>query len=434
MLAVDTDGSVYLIDFKTSKRSYKYGTQVKISKDKLITQPSDYVEAIDWNFAKSNFSARDEYRTQFTLYSMMIQQCTMQRQKVKTINILGFTVKASVSDNDLVQIKSIEKPNFIELEIQDDLNTYLIFDEDLSTIRKEKENYLTLINHIENQLQSDKNYLNQHFDEINKSSNLYRELEQLSTRTKDIKSRINKIDINKDPVSELKNIHDQYLQLSTDYSNAVQKVQDYLSQKAEQYQQEQTPTVSTQSIPVDIQWDFKEIEKYDRVWYINVSRQNEKLRQFRRITTNKDFIENTTFYLDTNIKTLMNHDYMITFEKIVYHTKDQNGNDVQFVLEGDDARSVSIYFAKYDQDGRPYGYGQNPLVKQIKEALQQNEENIKNKNFQLVLTGLSRTNGVIISLKENKNVKDTFDFTEEQIEHLLENGTDQQVLLIKWVL
>jgi hypothetical protein len=79
---------------------------------------------------------------------------------------------------------------------------------------------------------------------------------------------------------------------------------------------------------VDIQWDFKEIEKYDRVWYINVSRQNEKLRQFRRITTNKDFIENTTFYLDTNIKTLMNHDYMITFEKIVYHTKDQNGNDV----------------------------------------------------------------------------------------------------------
>lgn len=426
MLAVDTDGSVYLIDFKTSKRSYKYGTQVKISGEKLITQPSDYVEAIDWNFAKSNFSARDEYRTQFTLYSMMIQQCTMQRQKVKTINILGFTVKASVSDNDLVQIKSIEKPNFIELEIQDDLNTYLIFDEDSqNTIRKEKENYLTLINHIENQLQSDKNYLNQHFDEINKSSNLYRELEQLSTRTKDIKSRINKIDINKDPVSELKNIHDQYLQLSTDYSNAVQKVQDYLSQKAEQYQQEQTPTVSTQSIPVDIQWDFKEIEKYDRVWYINISRQNEKLRQFRRITTNKDFIENTTFYLDTNIKTLMNHDYMITFEKIVYHTKDQNGNDVQFVLEGDDARSVSIYFAKYDQDGRPYGYGQNPLVKQIKEALQQNEENIKNKNFQLVLTGLSRTNGVIISLKENKNVKDTFDFTEEQIEHLLENGTDR---------
>lgn len=426
MLAVDTDGSVYLIDFKTSKRSYKYGTQVKISGEKLITQPSDYVEAIDWNFAKSNFSARDEYRTQFTLYSMMIQQCTMQRQKVKTINILGFTVKASVSDNDLVQIKSIEKPNFIELEIQDDLNTYLIFDEDSqNTIRKEKENYLTLINHIENQLQSDKNYLNQHFDEIDKSSNLYRELEQLSTRTKDIKSRINKIDINKDPVSELKNIHDQYLQLSTDYSNAVQKVQDYLSQKAEQYQQEQKPTVSTQSIPVDIQWDFKEIEKYDRVWYINISRQNEKLRQFRRITTNKDFIENTTFYLDTNIKTLMNHDYMITFEKIVYHTKDQNGNDVQFVLEGDDARSVSIYFAKYDQDGRPYGYGQNPLVKQIKEALQQNEENIKNKNFQLVLTGLSRTNGVIISLKENKNVKDTFDFTEEQIEHLLENGTDR---------
>jgi hypothetical protein len=77
MLAVDTDGSVYLIDFKTSKRSYKYGTQVRISGEKLITQSSDYIEAIDWSFANSKFSARDEYRTQFTLYSMMIQQCTM---------------------------------------------------------------------------------------------------------------------------------------------------------------------------------------------------------------------------------------------------------------------------------------------------------------------------------------------------------------------
>ena len=426
MLAVDKDGSIHIIDFKTSKKDYNNVQNVKLEENVEISEDT-IIPALDISSPRAKFTSRGEYRTQLTLYSKMIQQCSSGNQRVKTINLLGFTTDIIAGTNTLDRIKSVKKPNFIELAMQDDINSYLVStNSGEEAIRKEKQNQLQYIDYLYNSIQDNRSYLNNNIENIDKDSTLYRELEQLSNKAKELRTRRKNIDIDKLTVAETKSFSDQYEQFCEDYENAQYKVEDYLLKKAEQYQQDQKPTVSDDIIPPEITLQDRQIDMYNRIWIVGRNNfDSPKIRRLRQITTNPDFIQNTTFYIEPSISPLSRHTDRVMFVKIVYKTKDENGNDVEEVWDARDTMHIGLKFATIDDNGDEYGYGQNPLYKQIKQAIESNQKDAQNGNLEIMLTNLSRTNGIMITNNKRTGIKETFNFTDDQIEHLLEPGKDR---------
>jgi len=97
------------------------------------------------------------------------------------------------------------------------------------------------------------------------------------------------------------------------------------------------------------------------------------------------------------------------------------------VWEGDDVVGIQIKLASIDENGKPYlSPGRdNPIAQKLLQIIQDNENNLN--NIRIVLTGLSRTNGVFVKGNSQKDVSNVLNYTKEDKNALFDGSNGDQI-------
>ena len=419
MLLIDKDGNIHIVDFKTSS----VGPFTPNSKVQFTNEDgSEYIPAIDTKYKSAAFTSRKEYTDQLSMYALMIQ--AVSGIPVTDIRLLGYYTKLDLSEDgrSLNQIKSIADPQEIPLvKVDGVLTTYVT-----ESQRKADEK-------IVNEKKQD---IKQWFDD---AEPIYARLDQIyqETDNADIKNRIEKaqrmlISRRNDfsmlrPYYALKaqDIYNKLIELSNYCNQIISDYEAFKTQQADKTKKDvkvpQKPQIkhASQSGPGTIQ----EINKYNRIFIAPNKRNSPAVKKLEQLSANPDFLINATFYV--NLKASKDKSY-ISLSKIVY--KDSNG--VEHVWEGNDVRGIQIKLADIDQNGNPYlSTGlHNPIAQRISWIIRNNEGNLD--NIEVILTGLSRTNGVFVKNDKQQSIDKALNYTSEQKEDLFDGKSGDQICIV----
>jgi len=132
MVAVDKDGHIVIIDFKSSKHSW-------------VADKNGYIEALDLRYkggkwqARQKATTRDRYTDQLNSYAKMIESCTgLQASKLYVLGAQFDSKLKSVADNKntvLLSVESAQPSVFVEIVRIDPSYDYKSYTEDRKAIK-----------------------------------------------------------------------------------------------------------------------------------------------------------------------------------------------------------------------------------------------------------------------------------------------------------
>ena len=407
MLLIDRDGGIHVVDFKTSRfGSFAESTTYK-----------GFVPALDDKSPSANITSREQYERQLNLYAQMIQQLTTI--PVKDIRLLGFYTRLKLSNNnkELDRIRSIDSPVEIPLMEISGLLSTTIDEKD----KKSKEAATTkeYVGNIDSWV-ADTNGIRNRLDQI------YDETDNAQIRADIEKARriFNAQMQNKDMLrpyfaNAAQDIYNKLNQLSDFYKQILDNYEAVKSQKTDSDKKdvkvEQKPAIKP--IP-----ESSEIDRYNRTFIAPNKKDSPAVARFQKLSANPDFLQNTTFYVNAVAYKRKSNGY-ISFEKIVY--KDKDGKE--HVWEGNDVVGIQIKLASVDENGKPYlSPGRdNPIAQKLLQIIQDNENNLN--NIKIVLTGLSRTNGVFVKDNSQRDVSNVLNYTKDDKNALFDGSNGDQI-------
>lgn len=414
MLLIDKDGNIHIVDFKTSQIG-------KFEESKVY---KGNVPAIDKLLSGAHFTSREEYTNQLSLYADMIQE--LSTIPVLDIRLLGYHTKLDLSKDgrSLNSIQSIDAPQEVYLAQKHGALIKFVHEgkhEDQGA-NIATEGYVEDINKWIEDTNSIREKLDQIYEETNNA---------------DIKSRIEKARrifasqmdgasmIRPFFASSAQNIYNKLIELGNYYNSilsdyeALKTQQTNSTKKDVKVQPKSQIKGSVQQIPTS------EIDRYNRTFIAPNKQNSPAVKRLQQLSANPDFLTNTTFYVNLTAYKRKSNGY-VSFTKIVY--RDSEGKE--HVWEGNDVIGIQVKLASVDENGNAYlSPGRdNPVAQKILQIIRDNENNLD--NVEVVLTGLSRTNGTFIENKERRSVDKALNYTPEQKDGLYNGANGDQIGIV----
>lgn len=416
MLAIAPDGSVTIIDYKTSKRSFKIN-EVPSPNGTTTT----YVEAFDKQYSKryafgqrQMLTAREGYTNQLNAYRQLITQQT--GLSVGTIEIMGITTNISDDRNKVMlsEIKSTRVPVTISVAIIDPMYNHQSFVEQRAIIDQA---VLDLKDKISNSIQP----IVKKFQDLQKLVEGIEDQDILQS-VKLIKIKLDTIYNsykNTDSLSTLQQYDKDMDLLNQAITSAEEHINEYIANRQQPgNDQSVTPNSEKFKAPHRI-YDDSELQNYnhtdqDPKWLND--EQKKRLQKFKDWTTQKDFVENVIFEIDFDtsgfIKGVATMGQHLKFKSISYKGEQLPADVVSFIG------------MKMVVDNDPTSL-RNKLIQYFNE----NYDDIKSGKKRVVLNNVSRTNGKLIFGKQFGNVKDKLSLSDEQISGLLDYNNSTIILV-----
>lgn len=416
MLAIAPDGNITIIDYKTSKRSFKIN-EMPSPNGTTIT----YVEALDKQYSKryafgqrQMLTAREGYTNQLNAYRQLITQQT--GLSVGTIEIMGVTTDICDNGNKVMlgEIKSTDTPVTISIAIVDPMYNHQSFVEQRAIIDQA---VLDLKDKINNFIQP----ITRRYQDLQKLTEDIEDQDVLGSvnliRTK-LDSILNSYK-NTDSLSELQQYDKDVALLNQAITAVEERINEYVANKQQSgNDQPTTPNSEKFKAPHRI-YDDSELQNYnhtdqDPKWLNN--EQKKRLQKFKDWTTQKDFAKNVIFEIDFDasgfIKGVATMGQHLKFKSISYKGEQLPADVVSFIG------------MKMVVDNDPTSL-RNKLIQYFNE----NYEDVKSGKKRIVLNNVSRTNGKLVFGKQFGNVKDKLSLSDEQISGLLDYNNNTIILV-----
>lgn len=398
MIMVSPTGEITLVDFKTSKRSFEierrsYGITTNQETGGIENGAEyDYIDALDKVYtgkfgARQQRTARDFYTSQTNAYAQMINRCTSV--KVSGIQLMGFrTDISSVNGNYslLANINSIAPLRMVDIAITDPVfasTSYVVnTDEIKKQISEIKERCKIRVQDISIKIKT----LQEMLDELDE----FAYTEQVS---KFIESFIQRY-VDKDGVSEIEtmnfaNATESYLNNAEEYVDSVivQVIEATTEQKKRRAAGEGPRADRSKfKIPHRVH-DSSLVSIYDRTAPIQnksiIPEVSRDIELFKQWTTEPDFLEHVQFEVDFT----SGKDHFIAGVSAPNSLHFKSISYKGYTLHPGAVASIIFYWSN-DQTV-------TSLRNRLLEYFTKNKEGITNGKKKVILTNLSRTNGVL---------------------------------------
>ena len=461
MIAVDKQGYIKIIDFKTSRSSFEQlrykdetGGVVRmynVLDESEIPEGSEteiFNDALDYQYRNANFTSREQYRHQLTMYMMLIQNQAQDGYEVTSMELLPFWIRIRAGINPVTNQRDdqilegfvsnteetysykdgqprgngkraigadyIEMQQPIPLDPDDAIRSKVL---NVSEVRKtvDTEPLEFAKNEVINFMQILENFLNSFGHESDYARNKFI---ALKNHLQDFINRYNEL-MNDEAKRSEQSAIDAFTNEAVALLNEAKDVESVFMQENEKYQQdleddkfvEDTTLTSERFLPHELMAKGGG-NQFSRIWINNMqTRQNADV--FARLMCEPDFLNTAVveldvpYYLKTHGTSTLS-DGMVVLVNIRYKQHEIKG--VKLLLQTEDA------------DGNTIGQRNGQLVKAIDSILYTVDEktgkisvNEKNKNKRIILTGASRTNGETKYGSTLRNIQDVFKLSDSEI-------------------
>lgn len=401
MVAVDKDGHIVIIDFKSSKHSW-------------VADKNGYIEALDLRYKGGNWQARqkatmrDKYTDQLNSYAKMIESCTgLQASKLYVLGAQFDSKLKSVADNKntvLLSVESAQPSVFVEIARIDPSYDYKSYTEDRKAINAKLQQINDSTELLFQQLKSKFDQLNFDYPDVEDQA-LKDKLKHFSNIIfgfKDTMSRSTTLDLAQKLNEYIASKIQQLNQLEHDLSI-------YITQHSE------GPTKSKFN-PNERFRDREEAKKHNSI-ATNKSVTSpivlKEIELFKKWTCDPDFLNSVRFEIDfkksgfiKNVATCGNRLY---FSQISYKG--------QKISEG----TLGALYMLFNADQK--------LRNKLIDLYMANHEDIDSGKAKVVLSDLTRTNGIFQFDGQERGVKQAVNLTDEQLNNLTTQNNDAQLLI-----
>lgn len=434
MIAISPTGEITLIDFKTSKRSFETEKRTSSSSINETTgeittgEDFDYIDALDKVYtgkfgARQQRTARDFYTSQTNAYAQMIIRCTSA--KVTSIQLMGFTTDISnVRGNYtlLHSINSVRPLRMVDIAITDPIfasESYVVNrDEIKRQISEIKERCKIRISNISIKIKSLQQLLDDldefvYTEQINKFIDAF------------VQRYVDNDDVSGIETVNLANATEAYLNTAEEYvDDMISKVIEEISEQKKRRAAGEGPHAdrSKFKIPHRVH-DASLVSAYNRTAPIQnkstIPEIAEDIELFKQWTTEPDFLEHVQFEVDFT----SGKDHFIAgvagpnslhFKSISYkgHT-----------LHPGAVASIIFYWANDTTN--------TSLRNRLLDFYTKNKADIISGKKKVVLTNLSRTNGVLQYNNPLTNVQSALELDEDDMGELFNyNDPSKAVVLV----
>lgn len=470
MIAVDKNGDVYIIDFKTSKYSflqkqYKVVSPVGVSWENVVDeedipegaetrviplaldQGEDQVKNKYKRWNERQITARQNYEEQQTFYANLIRLDLQNTANVAGVELLVFQVKIKAGINpitedydqaifagfaradestntrddvnDLVTGDAIQFQGAVKLNFSENINMLWhdgLLEQQKKTLSISTQRYNNLYSHVVATMQQNDHKIpiksKKEFDGLQKTISQLAE-DSVNPAILSDKSAIEAlIDRINQEYSNLQRLNGQILQeiMNYDLANPVQP-QGESRRKLNTNRKEALGQVQK----------FNCLNMFDEKWV------GEDLA---RVSANPDFLNSAIFEIDVdayeNSRVVQGRRIATpTVFVTIYYDEHLPGGEVKHHKFD----RIKLLFAKEDQDGVKYSFGldginTSPLLAKIEAVI----SNPENKGKRIVLTNGSRTNGIVKYGQQQVSVQQAFGLSDQDMEECLA-GTQQGSVL-----
>lgn len=444
MILVDKDGNIKIVDFKTAKKSYapeiRYktaaGAYVKPSSIESIPDGAPVLieyRALDDKSSGANFTAREDYMQQLSMYAQMISQDPLlQNSTVLGIELLPTNVRVKVGKDASGELNYAVFDSFVAI----DQSTGIKEDDNVATVDYVKLRAPIQLELIKPELLLDN--LNAIVAKVKEATDRLtasvkaneskitpigrQQLEQLDQRRKDLGNRYKEFMADSYQRSNADTLH----QLESDLQSYLNKIEETIVD-LNNLEDPELPDAPEPPV-VDESKRFRP-EKYEATGqlqsevYINWNDidGNEKIGKkpksyrddLRRVSALPDFLDRAIFEINRNDWTRLRsskYGYRDEYVHIRYTEKKPDGSTVDHLFE-------------YVPISIPEDRQNNPLVQAI-DSIIYNPANLNKKIF---LTLKGRTNGEVQYGKEYRTVQEAFELTDDELSEVV-NGTRKGTL------
>lgn len=402
MVAVDKDGHIVVIDFKSSKHSW-------------VANKNGYVEALDLRYkggkwqVRQKGTTRDKYTDQLNSYAKMIETCTgLQASKLYVLGAQFDSNLKSVADNKntvLLSVESAQPSVFIEIARIDPSYDYKSYTEDRKAINAKLQQINDSTELLFQELKAKFDQLIFDYPDVEDQAlkDKLKHFSNVVVKFKDTLSRATTLDLaqklNEYVVSKIQQLN----QLEHDLSI-------YTTQRA------QGPT-ERKFNPNERFRDREEAKKHNSIAindkFVTNPAVLKEIELFKKWTCNPDFINSVRFEIDfkksgfiKNVATCGNRLY---FSQISY--KGQKISEA----------TLRALYMLFNADQK--------LRTQLINLYMANHEDIDSGKAKVVLSDLTRTNGVFQFDGQERGVKQVVNLTDEQLNNLTTQNNDAQLVI-----
>ena len=472
MVAVDKDGNIYIIDFKTSKYSflqkqYKVISPVVGEKWENVIDDEDIPEgaetrvipfALDqgeeqvknkykrWN--ERQITARQNYEEQQTFYANLIRFDLQNKVNVAGVELLTFQVKIKAGvnpitgeydqaifdgfarsnedtntrddKNELVTGDAIQFQGSVKLNFSENINA--LWYEDMQLTQQKRvlstatQRYNDLYLRTVSFIQQNENKISA---KTKKEFNSLQEtISQLAKDSVDFTVLSDKTAVE----NLIDKINQEYSKLQQINGQALQDVVNYDIQNPQQVH-----GTSRRKLNTNRKEAWGQVQRFN---CLNLFDEKWVGEELSRVSANPDFLNSAVFEIDVDSyeKTRVVQGRRIAtptvFVTIYYdeHLDDKTVKHHKF-------ERIKLLFAKEDNNGVQYTFGldgnnTSPLLAKIEAAI----SNPENKGKRIFLTNGSRTNGIVKYGTQQQTLQQAFNLSEEDMEQSVA-GTQQGSVL-----
>ena len=461
MIAVDKQGHIKIVDFKTSRSSFEQlrykdetGGIVRMynvldqSEVPAGSETEIFNEALDRQYDSANFTAREQYRHQLTMYMMLIQNQAKDGYEVTSMEILPFWIRVREGVNPVSNQREgqilegfvsnteetydhadgqprqggrkaigadyIEMQQPIPLDPDDAIRSKVL---NISEVRKtaEIEPLEFAKDEVINFMQILENFLNSFGHESDYARSKFI---TLRNHLQDFINRYNEL-MNDEAKRSEQSAIDEFTNEAVALLNEAKDVESIFLQESQKYQQDleddkfvEDPTfTSSRFLPHELMAKGGG-NKFSRIW-VNNMMTRQGAEEFARLMCEPDFLNSAVVELDV--------DYYL---KSHGTSALSNGMTVlvNIKYKQHEIKGVKLLLQTEDVDGNTIEQRNGQLIKAIDSILYTVDEktgrisiNEKNRNKRIILTGASRTNGETKYGSTLRNIQDVFKLSDSEV-------------------
>lgn len=416
MLAIAPDGSITIVDYKTSRKSWE--TKQRPTGTQSV---ESVIDALDWQYNKrydfgkrQRSTARVFYTNQLNAYRQMITNCT--GLSVANLQLMGFQTDIEESNDRILlnKIKSIGEPTIVDIAILDPVLS--------------EHSYIEQRDIIEQRIKKAKERTNDAFREYTDKFTAVGELMQdvqdpkLQALYKYAKGQIDKIgDI--DQINDLDRLNQLYNWINNSMAslrNLEAEAQQALNAQSEDASRNEGITSNSKKFNAPHRvYNDEELKHYNHTAqdpkFLN-NQQKKELQIFKDWTTQPDFAQNVQFEIDFDASGFI-HGVPTAGARLKFKSISYNG----VKLSSSAVQNISFMWS-VDQDA-------SSLRQRLIQCFNDNYDDIKSGKKKIVLKNVQRTNGKLLFGDVSKNVQEALELSDEQVSNLLNYDSDAVLLI-----
>lgn len=416
MLAIAPDGSVTIVDYKTSRKSWETK-----QRPTGIQDTESVIDALDWQYSKryafgkrQRSTARVFYTNQLNAYRQMITNCT--GLSVANLQLMGFQTDIEESNDRILlnKIKSVSEPTIVDIAILDPVLSEHSYIEQRSVIEER----------IRETKERTKTAFKEYTDKFAAVGELMQDVQdpKLQALYKYAKEQIDKIgDI--DQIDDLDRLNQLYNWINNSMfslRNLEAEAQQALNTQSEDASRNEglTPNSKKFNAPHRI-YDDEELKHYNHTAqdpkFLN-AQQKKELQTFKDWTTRPDFAQNVQFEIDFDASGFI-HGVPTAGTRLKFKSISYNG----VKLSPSAVQNISFMWS-VDQDA-------SSLRQRLIQCFNDNYDDIKSGKKKIILKNVQRTNGKLLFGDTSKNVQEALELSDEQVSNLLNYDSDAVLLI-----